>query len=252
MAQTDKVALITGAGAGIGKAASLALARDGFYLVLTGRTRASLEETAYLVVEAGASSLVVPTDVADPHAIARLFATVKERFGRLDLLFNNVGVGTPAYAIEDVPYDAWCNVFQTTVNSTFLCTQEAIRIMKSQEPKGGRIINNGSVSAETPRRNAVAYTSAKHAITGLTKSTALDCRDYSIACGQINIGNAATEMSDRFTKGVIQANDTVTVEPTIDVEDVARAVAYMASLPLESNVLFMTVMATKMPFVGRG
>ncbi|MEO0399564.1 MAG: SDR family oxidoreductase [Pseudomonadota bacterium] len=252
MTHSDKIALVTGAGAGIGQAAALALAEDGFHLALAGRRLDPLEETARRAAQHGVETLIVSADVSEPAAVESLFASVSERFGRLDVLFNNVGAGAPATPFEDTPYDAWQNVLQTTVTSTFLCTQHAIRMMKAQQPSGGRIINNGSLSADTPRRNAAPYTAAKHAVTGLTKSTALDCRDYNIACGQIDIGNVETQMSSRFATGVIQANGEMAIEPRIRVSDVARAVSYMAGLPLDTNVLFLTVMATKMPYVGRG
>jgi NAD(P)-dependent dehydrogenase (short-subunit alcohol dehydrogenase family) len=221
-------------------------------VALAGRRRDALETTAEEGKASGSRSLVVPTDVADPASVAALFAEVRKSFGRLDLLFNNAGTGAPAVPMEDLPLEQWRKVVDTNLTGAFLCTQEAIRIMKDQTPRGGRIINNGSISAHAPRPNSVAYTATKHAITGLTKSTSLDGRKYDIACGQIDIGNAATPMTERMTKGVMQANGTVEVEPRMDVHHVASAVAYMASLPLDANVQFLTVMATKMPFVGRG
>jgi NAD(P)-dependent dehydrogenase (short-subunit alcohol dehydrogenase family) len=251
MASTGKVAIITGAGSGIGKAAALALLKEGYAVALAGRRKEMLETVAR-EAPSGARSLVVPTDVADPASIRALFARTKEAFGRLDLLFNNAGIGAPAVPLEDLPFEQWKAVVDTNLTGSFLCTQEAFKIMKSQEPRGGRIINNGSISAYAPRPGSVAYTSTKHAITGLTKTTSLDGRKYDIACGQIDVGNAATPLTERMTKGVPQANGTVMIEPVMDVENVARAVVYMAGLPLDANVQFMTVMATKMPYVGRG
>jgi NAD(P)-dependent dehydrogenase (short-subunit alcohol dehydrogenase family) len=246
-----KSAVVTGAGSGIGKAVSIALLGAGYRVALAGRRADALEET---VRESGAGdrALAVPTDVAQPQSVRALFALVKERFGRLDVLFNNAGIGAPAIPMEELTLEQWQNVVNTNLTGAFLCTQEAIRIMKSQDPRGGRIINNGSISAHAPRPFSVAYTSTKHAITGLTKSTSLDGRAYDIACGQIDIGNAATPLASRMAKGVPQANGTIAPEPLMDVEHVASAVLYMASLPLAANVQFMTVMATKMPFVGRG
>ncbi len=251
MATHGKVALVTGAGSGVGKAAALALLSEGYAVVLAGRRKELLEATAR-EGKSGSRTLVVPTDVADPAAIRALFTRTKETFGRLDVLFNNAGIGAPPVPLEDLPYEQWKAVVDTNLTACFLCTQEAIKIMKDQDPRGGRIINNGSISAHAPRPYSVAYTSTKHAITGLTKSTSLDCRKYDIACGQIDIGNADTPMTQRMKKGVPQPNGTVMVEPTMGVENVARAVVYMASLPLDANVQFMTVMATTMPFVGRG
>ena len=246
----EKVAMVTGAGSGVGKAAALALAGAGYAVVLVGRRRERLEETGN---EMGSgASLVAATDVSDPAAVKDLFAKIKERFGRLDVLFNNAGTGAPAIPIEDVSFEQWKAVLDVNLTGAFLCTQEAFRIMKSQTPRGGRIINNGSISAHTPRPMSAPYTSSKHAITGLTKSSALDGRPFDIACGQIDIGNAATPLTARMAKGVPQANGTVAPEPTIDANHIARAVVYMASLPLDANVLTMTVMATQMPFVGRG
>ena len=245
-----KVALVTGAGSGIGRAASLALLGAGYAVVLAGRRKAELEQTASAATSG--SPLVVPTDVSQPDEIRKLFATTAETFGRLDLLFNNAGRGAPGVPLEELPLDVWNNVVAVNLSAPFLCAQEAIRIMKAQSPRGGRIINNGSISAHAPRPNSVAYTATKHAITGLTKSLALDCRKYDIACGQIDIGNAATELTERMAAGIPQPNGEMMVEPRMDVEHIGQAVLYMANLPLESNVLFMTVMATKMPFVGRG
>ncbi len=247
----EKVALITGAGSGVGRAVALALIRDGYAAVLAGRRREQLEETAKLA-GAGAKTLIVPTDVTKPEQIKALFAKTVEAFGRLDVLFNNAGIGNPPVPLEDLDPAIWSKVVATNLTAPFLCTQEAFKIMKSQTPRGGRIINNGSISAHAPRPFSVAYTATKHAITGLTKSTALDGRQYDIACGQVDIGNAATPMTERMTDGVLQPNGTKMPEPRMNADDVGRAVSYMASLPLESNVLFMTVMATKMPFVGRG
>jgi NAD(P)-dependent dehydrogenase (short-subunit alcohol dehydrogenase family) len=246
---SQRIALVTGAGSGIGRASAVALANSGFTVAIAGRRREALEATAAL-----ASSLhPFVADVGDPEAVATLFAWIKERFGRLDLLFNNAGTGAPPVAMEDLPFGAWKRVLDTNLTGSFLCAQHAIRLMKAQEPKGGRIINNGSISAHTPRPNSAPYTATKHAITGLTKSIALDGRKHNIACGQIDIGNAVTEMTQRMkTTGVAQANGEVQVEATMDVENVARSVVYMADLPLDANVLFLTVMATQMPFVGRG
>ena len=245
-----KVAIVTGAGSGVGKAVALALLREGYDVTLAGRRKEALEQAA-AAAPAGARALVVPTDVRDPEAVRALFARTKEAFGRLDLLFNNAGTGA-AGLLEDLSYEQWKAVVETNLTGAFLCTQEAFKLMKSQDPRGGRIINNGSISAHAPRPNSAPYTATKHAITGLTKCTALDGRKYDIACGQIDIGNAATPMTARMAKGVPQANGTVAIEPTMDVENVANAVLCMARMPLDANVLFMTVMATKMPFVGRG
>src|SRR6266581_1630065 len=252
MAASHKVALVTGAGTGIGKSVALALMREGYAVTLAGRRADKLEETAAEGKSTNGKSLVVPTDVSDPTSVKAAFARTKEAFGRLDVLFNNAGIGAPAMPLEDLSYEQWKAVVDINLTGSFLCTQEAFKIMKSQQPRGGRIINNGSISAHTPRPGSVAYTSTKHGVTGLTKTTALDGRKYDIACGQIDIGNAATPMTARMAKGVPQANGTVEIEPTMDVEIVARAVVQMASLPLDANILFMTVMATKMPFVGRG
>ena len=251
MTASGRVAIVTGAGTGIGKAAALALLREGYRVVLAGRRRELLEKTAS-ESGAGERALVVPTDVADPAAVRALFAKTKEAFGRLDVLFNNAGMGAPAVPLEDLTYEKWKQVVDVNLTGMFLCTQEAFRIMKGQEPRGGRIINNGSISAHAPRPNSAPYTATKHAVTGLTKSTALDGRKYDVACSQIDIGNAMTELAARMAKGVLQADGTVAVEPLMDVEHVGRVVAYLASLPLDVNVLFMTIMATKMPFVGRG
>ncbi len=249
---SSKIAIVTGAGSGIGKSVAVALARNGYSVVLAGRRKEPLEATALEVRQANSQALVVPADVNDPTAVRDLFAKTKSAFGRLDLLFNNAGISGPAIPLEDLAYEKWKSIVDTNLTGTFLCTQEAFKIMKSQEPRGGRIINNGSISAHAPRPNSAPYTASKHGVTGLTKATSLDGRKYDIACGQIDIGNAATHMAERMTKGVPQANGTVAVEPTMDPADVARAVVYMASLPLDANVQFMTVMATKMPFIGRG
>jgi NAD(P)-dependent dehydrogenase (short-subunit alcohol dehydrogenase family) len=245
----QKVALVTGAGSGVGKAAALALAKDGFAVVLAGRRADKLHEVAK---ELDGANLIVPTDVREPASIAALFAKTKETFGRLDLLFNNAGVSVRGMPLEDIPLERWQAVVATNLTGLFLCTQEAIKIMKAQDPRGGRIINNGSISAHTPRPGTAPYTATKHAVTGLTKQTALDCRDYDICCGQIDIGNAATPLTEKMAIGMPQADGRVLPEARMNVDDVGRAVAYMASLPLDANVLFMTVMANKMPFVGRG
>ncbi len=251
MSTHTKVALITGAGTGIGKASALALVREGYAVVLAGRRAELLEATAE-EAGSGAKTLIVPTDVSDPDAIRTLFATTRETFGRLDVLFNNAGIGAPPVPLEDLSYEQWKAVVDLNLTGAFLCTQEAFKIMKDQDPRGGRIINNGSISAHVPRPNSAPYTSTKHAMTGLTRSTSLDGRKYDIACGQIDIGNAETDMTAVMKRGVPQPNGSIAAEPTFDVEHVARAVVYMANLPLDANVQFMTVMATKMPFIGRG
>ena len=246
----NKVAVVTGAGTGVGKAVALALLREGYAVALAGRRKEPLEEA---VREAGdAKAIAVPTDITDPVSVKALFAQVKERFGRLDLLFNNAGTGAPAIPFEDLSFEQWRTVVDTNLTGSFLCAQEAFRMMKEQQPQGGRIVNNGSISAHTPRPLSAPYTSTKHAITGLTKSLALDGRPYDIACGQVDIGNAATPMTERMVAGVLQPDGSKKPEPRMDPAHVASAVVYMASLPLDANVLFMTVMATKMPFVGRG
>ncbi len=249
MSSSDKIALVTGAGSGIGRACAQALVEAGWQVVLAGRRREALEETA---AQAPDRMLVVPTDVADPDQIATLFDQVKARYGRLDLLFNNAGTGAPPLPFEEVSLAHWKRVVDVNLTAPFLCTQQAFRIMKDQDPRGGRIINNGSISAHVPRPRSAAYTSTKHAITGLTRSTSLDGRAYDIACGQIDIGNAGTDMAAPMRTGVPQPNGTVAPEAVMDVKAVADALVYMASLPLEANVQFMTVMATKMPFIGRG
>ncbi len=250
MSTHDKVALVTGAGSGIGRHSALALAEAGYAVVLVGRRQDALEETAKLA--GSAPTLAVATDVGDPESVNALFVQIEEHFDRLDVLFNNAGRGAPAVLLEDLEYADWQAVVDVNLTGVFLCTQAAIKIMKDQQPHGGRIINNGSISATAPRPNSAAYTATKHAITGLTKATSLDGRKYDIACGQIDIGNAATNMTERMNDGVPQADGSNMVEPRFDVEHVARAVVQMAELPLDTNVLFMTIMATKMPFVARG
>jgi NAD(P)-dependent dehydrogenase (short-subunit alcohol dehydrogenase family) len=252
MADVKKVAIVTGAGSGVGEAAALALLGDGYHVSLAGRRKDQLERVAQTAGANKSRALVVPTDVMDPGSIRSLFARTKEAFGRLDLLFNNAGIGAPAIPMEDLTLEQWKAVVDTNLTGCFICTQEAIKIMKDQTPRGGRIINNGSISAHAPRPNSVAYTSTKHAITGLTKSTSLDGRKYDIACGQIDIGNALTPLAARMSQGVPQANGTIAPEPLFDVKHVGDAVLAMARLPLDTNVQFMTIMATKMPFVGRG
>ena len=244
-----RVAVITGGGSGIGRAVAGALAGDGFAVVLAGRRAAAVEEAATAI---GADAMAVPCDVTDPASVRALFDLVRERFGRLDLLVNNAGIGAPAVPLEELDVAVWRRVVDTNLTGAFLCTQEAFRIMRDQDPRGGRIINNGSISATSPRPLSAPYTATKHAIAGLTKSTSLDGRRYDIACGQIDIGNAGTEMTARMAEGVLQADGSTAVEPTFDVAHVGRAVAYMASLPLDANVQSLTVMATKMPFIGRG
>ena len=249
----SKVALVTGAGSGVGRAVTLALLRDGYRVALAGRRQEALEETVAEAGEYGAHALVVRTDLRDPEAIRALFAQTQAAFGRLDVLFNNAGIvlkGT--HLLEELTYAQWQAMVETNLTAAFLCTQEAFKLMKTQTPMGGRIINNGSVSAQAPRPNSAPYTATKHAITGLTKSTALDGRKYNIACGQIDIGNALTENTAKMADGILQASGALAPEPTMDMEHVAQSVLHMASLPLDANVLFMTVMATKMPLVGRG
>jgi NAD(P)-dependent dehydrogenase (short-subunit alcohol dehydrogenase family) len=244
-----KIAMITGAGSGVGRAVAKALSAVGWSVVLVGRKREALEDTARMLA---GESLVTPADVGDPEAVKAVFAQTKEKFGRLDMLFNNAGMGTPAMPIEDLTFEQWQAVVSVNLTGAFLCTQQAIKMMKAQTPQGGRIINNGSISADRPRPHSAPYTATKHAITGLTKSTILDGRPFDITAGQIDIGNAATEMTERMTQGVLQPDGKLAVEPRMDVNHVAQAVAYMAGLPLESNVPFLTVMATKMPLFGRG
>jgi len=246
-----RVAIVTGAGTGIGKSATLALLKDGYHVGLVGRRKELLDKTA---AESGAGSraMVLPADITQPENVKGLFRQVKDAWGRLDVLFNNAGMGLPAVPMEELTVEQWKSVVDINLNAMFYCIQEAIRIMKAQQPRGGRIINNGSISAHAPRPYSVGYTATKHAVTGLTKCVSLDGRKDDIACGQIDIGNAATEMTERMTRGVPQANGTTMVEPRMDVSHVGSAVLYMANLPLEANVQFMTIMATKMPFVGRG
>ncbi|AEC22011.1 3-Hydroxybutyrate Dehydrogenase [Pusillimonas sp. T7-7] len=252
MATQEKFALITGAGSGIGKSIALALAGAGYSVALAGRRQEPLEETAKQAQVHGVRALVVPTDISDPIAVDHLFEQITEHFGRLDLLFNNAGIFARAVSLEELEYEQWKSAVDINLTGAFLCTQGAFRLMKTQQPQGGRIINNGSISAHAPRPNAVSYTATKHAITGLTKATSLDGRKYDIACGQIDIGNAASDMTEIMNRGVLQADGSTKPEPLMDVEQVAGAVLYMASLPLNANVQFMTVMATKMPFIGRG
>ncbi len=251
MSSFGKIAIVTGAGTGIGRRTTLALLQEGYSVALAGRRMEPLETTAAEAEPSGSKTLVVPTDVTDPASVRALFTKTKETFGRLDVLFNNAGIGAGG-PLEDLTYEKWKSVVDTNLTGTFLCTQEAFKIMKSQKPRGGRIINNGSISAHVPRPNAAPYTTAKHGVTGLTKSTALEGRQYDIACGQIDIGNAETQMTDGMQDGVPQANGSLKVEPTMDADHVARAVVYMANLPLDANVPFMTIMATKMPYIGRG
>ena len=247
-----KCAVVTGAGTGIGKAAATALLQNGYRVAFAGRRREPLEAAIAEAKAASEQALAIPTNVADPASVAALFAEVKAKFGRLDVLFNNAGVGAPGVNMEELTFEQWKNVVDINLTGVFLCTQEAIRIMKDQSPRGGRIINNGSISAHAPRPNSAPYTATKHAVSGLTKSTSLDGRKYDIACSQIDIGNAHTDLAARMANGVPQANGQIAVEPLMDVAHVASAVVYMASLPLDANVQFMTIMATKMPFVGRG
>ncbi len=252
MSSLEKIALVTGAGSGIGRQVAIALCEVGYSVVLAGRREEPLKETAALAGESGSRTLVVPTDVSEPSSVSALFDRTKEEFGRLDVLFNNAGVNAPAVPMEDLSIEQWKSVVDINLTGVFLCARQAIKLMKNQNPKGGRIINNGSISAHVPRPNSAAYTSTKHAVTGLTRCISLDGRKHDIACGQIDIGNALTEMAQRMTKGVPQANGSVEIEPTMDVKNVASAVVYMASLSLDANVQFMTIMATEMPFIGRG
>src|SRR5271169_3978833 len=252
MLLNTKVALVTGAGSGIGRAVALALQGAGYSVVLAGRRAAELERTASSAAPSGGKMLPVPTDVSQPESVHALFAKTKEAFGRLDVLFNNAGASAPGVPMEDLTYEQWSKVVGVNLTGVFLCAQEAIKLMKAQQPRGGRIINNGSISAHVPRPNSAPYTATKHAITGLTKCIALDGRNHDIACGQIDIGNAATEMTERMAAGIPQADGSKKAEARMNVQNVADAVLYMANLPLDANVLFMTVMATAMPFVGRG
>ena len=252
MDQNNKVAIVTGAGTGIGKAVAVTLLKNGYRVALAGRRPEPLAEAIAEAGVAAGQALAVPTDVTDPEQVIALFDRTKAAFGRLDVLFNNAGVSAPGVNLEDLTLEQWRNVVDINLTGPFLCTQQAFRLMKHQDPRGGRIINNGSISAHAPRPNSAPYTSTKHAITGLTKSTSLDGRKYDIACSQIDIGNAATAMIARAAKGVPQANGTIAVEPLMDVQHVADAVLHMANLPLDANVQFMTIMATKMPFIGRG
>jgi NAD(P)-dependent dehydrogenase (short-subunit alcohol dehydrogenase family) len=245
----SKIALVTGAGSGIGRAVALRLAREGYRVLVTGRRRERLDQVAHL---GGPSCHALPADITDPHSVTTLFARVAMEFGRLDLLFNNAGTATPPAPLEEVSLEQWRTVIDTNLTGTFLCTQAAFKLMKEQTPRGGRIINNGSISAAVPRPHMIAYTASKHAVTGLTRATSLEGRRHDIACGQIDIGNTATDMAAAMVTGTLQADLSVKVEPTFDVQHVADAVLYMANLPLEANVLFMTVTATRMPFVGRG
>jgi NAD(P)-dependent dehydrogenase (short-subunit alcohol dehydrogenase family) len=245
----NKIAMVTGAGSGVGRAVAKALSAAGYSVVLTGRRREALEETASALA---ADFLAVPADVGDPTSVKSLFAQTKERFGRLDVLFNNAGIGLPAVPIEDLTFEQWQSIVGANLTGAFLCTQEAVRLMKAQTPRGGRIVNNGSISADRPRPHSAPYTATKHAITGLTKATILDGRPFDITAGQIDIGNAATEMTQKMTQGVLQPDGKLAVEPRMQADDVARGVVYMASLPLDTNVPFITVMATKMPLFGRG
>ena len=252
MGSDKKTAVITGAGSGVGRAAALALHAQGYAVALAGRRSDTLKTTVDLAQDDGERTLVVPTDVSDPESVTNLFENTRNQFGRVDVLFNNAGLGARPVPLEELTIEEWRSVVDVNLTGAFLCTQAAFRVMKTQQPRGGRIINNGSVSAYAPRPNSAPYTAPKHAISGLTRSTSLDGRAYNIACGQIDIGNALTEMTEKMSAGVAQASGDVAVEPTMNVDDVARAVVYMAELPLDANVLFMTVMATNMPFVGRG
>ncbi len=252
MSGNGKIAMITGAGSGIGRSVALAMMKEGYSVVLAGRRQDALEETATLGGSYGAPTLAVSTDLSNPDAVKHLFDKTKETFGRLDILFNNAGTNAPPINLEDITFEQWQTVLGANLTAAFLCTQEAFKMMKDQSPRGGRIINNGSISSQTPRPNSGPYTATKHAISGLTKSTSLDGRKYDIACGQIDIGNAATNMTQKMSTGVLQANLSVAAEPTMDVSNVASAVVFMSSLPLDANVSTITVMATKMPLVGRG
>ncbi|MBA00604.1 MAG: 3-oxoacyl-ACP reductase [Rhodospirillaceae bacterium] len=252
MTKNEKIAIVTGAGSGVGKASSIALAAGGWTIMLAGRRQKPLEETALTIEAAGGKAIAIPTDTADPLSVKELFKKTQIDFGRLDLLFNNAGTNAPGVSLEELTYEQWINVVNVNLTGVFLCTQEAFKIMKDQSPMGGRIINNGSISAHVPRPGSAPYTATKHAVTGLTRSTSLDGRKYDIACGQIDIGNALTEMAARMTKGVPQANGSTEIEPVMDVSNVGKTVVHMASLPTDANIQFVTVMATKMPFIGRG
>lgn len=252
MSQTEKIALVTGAGSGIGKTVALALGSAGYTMVLVGRRKEPLDEVSDTIVGAGGKAVVIPTDISDVTAVEKLFTEIQNQCGRLDLLFNNAGIFPGGVSLEALPVDQWKAAVDINLTGAFLCTQGAFRLMKAQQPQGGRIINNGSISAYVPRPNSVAYTATKHAITGLTRATSLDGRKYDIACGQIDIGNAASEMTSAMGSGVLQADGSMRPEPVMDVKHVADAVLYMAGLPLDTNVQFMTVMATKMPYIGRG
>ena len=252
MEKDQKISIVTGAGTGVGKSASLALADEGWTIVLAGRRKDPIEAVANEIKSRGGNALAIVTDTSDPKSVEGLFEETKRAFGRLDLLFNNAGTNAPGVSLEDLSFEQWTNVVNVNLTGVFLCTQEAFRLMKAQTPMGGRIINNGSISAHVPRPGSAPYTATKHAVTGLTRSTSLDGRKYNIACGQIDIGNALTEMAARMTKGVPQADGSIQVEPVMDVANVGKTVAHMASLPMEANVQFVTVMATNMPFIGRG
>ena len=252
MEKDQKISIVTGAGTGVGKSASLALADEGWTIVLAGRRKAPIEAVANEIKSRGGNALAIVTDTSDTKSVKGLFEETKRAFGRLDLLFNNAGTNAPGVSLEDLSFEQWTNVVNVNLTGVFLCTQEAFRLMKAQTPMGGRIINNGSISAHVPRPGSAPYTATKHAVTGLTRSTSLDGRKYNIACGQIDIGNALTEMAARMTKGVPQADGSIQIEPVMDVANVGKTVAHMASLPMEANVQFVTVMATNMPFIGRG
>jgi NAD(P)-dependent dehydrogenase (short-subunit alcohol dehydrogenase family) len=252
MSPNSKIALVTGAGSGIGRAAALALQTAGYAVVIAGRRESELKKTAEMATPSGGTILPIPTDVSQPDSVKNLFAQTQKAFGRLDVIFNNAGMGAPAIPMDEITFDQWNSVVGVNLTGSFLCAQEAMRMMKTQNPRGGRIINNGSISATTPRPNSAPYTCTKHAISGLTKSISLDGRPFDIACSQIDIGNAASEMTERMTTGVLQADGSKKAEPRMDLKHVADAVVFMANLPLDANVLFMTVMATKMPFTGRG
>ena len=252
MEKDQKISIVTGAGTGVGKSASLALADEGWTIVLAGRRKDPIEAVANEIKSRGGNASAIVTDASDPKSVKGLFEETKRTFGRLDLLFNNAGTNAPGVSLEDISFEQWTNVVNVNLTGVFLCTQEAFRLMKAQTPMGGRIINNGSISAHVPRPGSAPYTATKHAVTGLTRSTSLDGRKYNIACGQIDIGNALTEMAARMTKGVPQADGSIQVEPVMDVANVGKTVAHMASLPMEANVQFVTVLATNMPFIGRG